>query len=480
MKTENRTVTWAIWLILLSAVCGWILFEIGIFTDLMVDSDVITSSDSSTAPYGPDAVQRLRPSKYLLFAAIAVFGIGSLIAQKRLVRVRSQAQHPIPLAKAGQEFANTAIIISLSMAAWAAIAVFMESFFEYANADVSIALRLLNTYLPIILYTALVVSVLLAAFVFRKHQPAIPDKNRDQQLPHTGAHTGEDPARVQRNVGLSFAIPIVSVAVALIFGLIVFDLTQTALQVWIWVIIQLVIGGGIIVGALLAQKAIDAYRRIGSQPAGASIGAKNLNFVLSIIFAAVLSFMSLIYGVTAIEQLRVQPGLSLSVYANEAKEAVSSGDSLDLSALTILVSGTDLERNSGVSVSVESVDASSDGSEIEIISGEADRDGNFWAEQSFDESLNEGEYVLTLAAVSADGSALERDLRFTVISGDGSEWPNGTDAYAQDAEGVRVMPVTLGWVLSDLLPALLLLKLAALVIYVTLRIRNAPHEKILT
>lgn len=478
MKTEFRAVTWSIWLVLLSAVCGWLFFEIAIFTDLLVESAAVASTGSTTALYGQDAVQLFRPSKYLLFAAIAVFGVGSLIAQKRLIRLRASTQDRIPLARAGQEFANTAIIVSLAIAAWAALAVFMESFVEFANADISIGLRLINTYLPIILYTVFVVTVLLAAFVFRKHQLSATGRKKSQtDLPADTARIDE-PADAQRNIGLSFAIPIIAVAIALIFGLIVFDVTQTAIQVWIWVIIQVVIGGGIVVGTFLAQKAIDAYRASQVTPTGASIGAKNLNFVLSIIFAAVLSFMSLIYGVAAVEQLRVSPALTLSVYSNQTKESISETDQIELSLLTMQVNGSDLQRNSDVTVQLDSAVSNGGGREIAVLSGTADRDGNYWSEQPFEQPLKEGSYSLSLTAVSADGSVIQRDLAFNVVNGQRSTWPNGTDTYMQDEQGLTVMPITIGWVLSDLLPALLLLALAALAIYLTLRIRNAPHDEV--
>lgn len=477
MKMQIRSVTSAIWLILVSALVGWILFEFAVYSDLLVDSALAEASQSSVAPFGPDAVQVFRPSKYLLFTAIAVFGIGALIAQKRLIHIRAQKDNRIDLSRAGNEFANTAVIIALALAVWAALSVFLESFFEHGNAEVSVSLRLFNTYLPIILYTILVVSVLLSAFVFR--QRVEPQKSEPALRPAEvkEAPVLDEPANVQRTIGLAFAIPIVAVAVALIFGLIVFDLTQTAIQVWIWVIIQIGIGGGIIAGTLFAQKAIAPYREHDVKPVGASIGAKNLNFVLSIIFAAVLSLMSLIYGLAAIEQLRVAPGLSMSVYSNQAKEVVNPEDELDLDQLFLLANGSDLRRNSAVTITLQS-DADSVAEPTQLVVGDADREGTYWVEQPISASLGEGKYTLSISAMSADGVQLEQQLTFVVTDHRTSMWPEGTDTYAQDGQNVRVMPISIGWILSDLLPALLLLVLSTTSIYVTLRIRNSSHVKV--
>lgn len=470
MKQAMSAARWAILLILFSAVLGWILFEIAIFVDVLVDTSAAAlNPDSADSLYGLEAVQVFRPSKYILFAAIAVFAVGALMAQKSLLRLRVNSGDSISLAKAGHEFANTALIISLAIAAWAALAVFLDSFFATSNADVNVSLRLLNTYLPIVLYTVLVVTVILTAFVFRARR--VPSPATQTELP---SQVEDEPRGAQRNVGLSFAIPIVAVAIALIFGLIVFDLTQTAIQVWIWVIIQSVIAAGIISGTVLAQRAITSFRNVPAKPSGASIGAKNLNFVLSVIFAAVLSLMSLGYGVSAIEQLRVSPGLTLSVYSNQAKVAPMPSDGLILDELFIMVNGTDLQRNSAVSVTISDAHSAS---EVDVIAESADRDGNFWAEEPFDTSLEAGEYVLSLNAVSADGSILERSLPFIVTEERTSTWPDGVDTYSQDPQGTKVLPISLSWVLSDLLPALLLLILAATVIYRTLRTRNLPHDQ---
>jgi hypothetical protein len=108
----------------------------------------------------------------------------------------------------------------------------------------------------------------------------------------------------QKALGLGYAVPILATAVAIIFGLVVYDVTRTELQVWIWVIIQLIVATGIVAGTRFAAKAKSAKPAAPKPRTALAAGAASLNFVLSIVFAGVVSIMSFVYLGTAISKLQ--------------------------------------------------------------------------------------------------------------------------------------------------------------------------------
>jgi hypothetical protein len=111
----------------------------------------------------------------------------------------------------------------------------------------------------------------------------------------------------EKALGLGYAVPIIFTAIAIIFGLVVYDVTRTDLQVWVWVIIQVIIVSGILLGTRFSTKAKSAKAAPPRTRATLAAGAANLNFVLSIIFGVTVSFMSFTFGSMAIETLRVYP-----------------------------------------------------------------------------------------------------------------------------------------------------------------------------
>jgi hypothetical protein len=108
----------------------------------------------------------------------------------------------------------------------------------------------------------------------------------------------------QKALALGYVLPIFTTAIAIIFGLVVYDVTRTTLQVWVWVIIQLIIAFGIIAGTRFASRARAAKPAAPKPRTALAAGAANLNFVLSIIFGAVVSIMGFTFGFSAIENLR--------------------------------------------------------------------------------------------------------------------------------------------------------------------------------
>jgi hypothetical protein len=190
-----------------------------------------------------------------------------------------------------------AVIIGLVAGAIFAIGNFLGAFNNFSQRE-SLGSRLIDVYLPIILATALVIFVLLKAFVLRKDQLELNEQGRAKMT------------AAQKALSLGYALPIFTTAVAIIFGLVVYDITRTTLQVWVWVIIQLLIAVGIIAGTRFASRAKSAKPSAPKPRAMLAAGAANLNFVLSIVFGGVVSIMGFTFGFSAIENLRtwrIQP-----------------------------------------------------------------------------------------------------------------------------------------------------------------------------
>lgn len=468
MRASPKSAKHALQILLSSAVLGWLLFIAALYTDAVIE----------TGREIGDAYTFVRPSNYLTFAAILIFAAGALWAKKKLQSISHDAVSVSTLVKSAQRFASTALIIALVLSASTAISVFMQGFFEATN-DFNVPVRILNSYLPIVLYTALVVAVLLAGFVFKRHQDPAAIESDIEQPPSSESFANADsngqsvattplPA-AQRSIALSFAIPIIAVAIALILGLIVYDVTQTAIEVWIWVLIQALVAAGIITGTFYAKKSLSARPLSAGPPAGPSVGAKNLNFVLSIVFVSVVSLMSLTYGLIAVDQLRVQT--DLSIYASE-KDPNGLQDSLEMvqfEDMTLQINGSDLQRNSTATMTVEP-------GGIQIFDAKVDRDGYLWGEEEFPTDIEQGEYTLQLQAESSDGLEMTVELE-VIFHDDGTvSLPNGYDAnYSEDIS--RLMPLSASWFFGDLLPAFLLFVLAISVVYTTLLVRNRDHDE---
>jgi heme/copper-type cytochrome/quinol oxidase subunit 2 len=149
--------------------------------------------------------------------------------------------------------------------------------------------------MPIILATAIVVFVLLKAFVFRAGGPV---------------DDGEDKPKMserQKALALGYAVPILCTAFAIILGLFIYDATRTNLDTWVWVLIIAIVGIGVIAGTRFAAQARQARVEAPRPKTALAAGAATLNFVLSIVFGVAVSFMAFTMGSTAIGKLQVWP-----------------------------------------------------------------------------------------------------------------------------------------------------------------------------
>jgi heme/copper-type cytochrome/quinol oxidase subunit 2 len=273
---------------LIGLVVGWTLFMFAIYSDLFVQPIF-----DSQGGYISEA-QVVKVSTYLFLVGIVVFGLLSLRGQQLALHARELAGLEAPLPRAAHRFTNLTVVISLVGGSIYAISNFLNAFNGFGSSqEVNLLVRLFDVYVPIVLATILVIYILLRAFVYRKQTVKEAKK--------------EGLSESEKALGLGYAIPILFTAVAIIFGLVVYDLTRTDLQVWVWVVIQIIIALGILLGTRFSSKAKSAKAAPPRVRQTLAAGAANLNFVLSIVFGATVSIMSFTFGASAIESLRLWP-----------------------------------------------------------------------------------------------------------------------------------------------------------------------------
>lgn len=281
----NRTVKTAIQLPLVGIVIAWLLFMAAVYSELFYPWPEYGLNGELL---GPDPTVHL--NTYLFLLGLVGFAILSLLGQRLALRQREL--NDSPFAMAAHRFTNLAVILSLVGGAIYAITTFLSAFNIYGDRDASPLVRIFGVYVPIVLATALVVVVLLFAFVFRQDAPDLPHAERDA-----------DRAALQRAIGLAYASPVIGTAIAIIFGLVVYDTTRTDLDVWIWVIIQVIIAASILIGTRFAAKARLA-KPLPPRQRQTGAAAVNLNLVLLIVFGVVVNIMAFTAGAGAIDGLR--------------------------------------------------------------------------------------------------------------------------------------------------------------------------------
>jgi hypothetical protein len=272
---------------LIGLVVGWTVFMFAIYSNLFI----FPLYDAEGMYLGESQVVKI--STYLYLVGIVVFGLLALRGQQMALRARELASLEAPLPRAAHRFTNLTVVISLVGGSIYAIGNFLNAFTGFGNEQVNLLVRLFDVYVPIILATVLVIYILLRAFVYRKQNVKEAKKQGISES--------------DKALGLGYAIPILFTAVAIIFGLVVYDITRTDLQVWVWVVIQVIVALGILLGTRFASKAKSAKPVPPRVRQTLAAGAANLNFVLSIVFGATVSIMSFTFGASAIESLRIYP-----------------------------------------------------------------------------------------------------------------------------------------------------------------------------
>lgn len=278
----------AIALPLIGEIWGWLFFVAAILANQLQNPSNYGVGNRYYVVSPPESVH---VGTYLFLIAIAGFSVSAIWSQSLAIKARAELGEENLLARAAQRFATLAVVVALAFGAIFAIGNFMGAFgYNSSNAQDPLV-RILDVYLPILLATAMVVFVILKAFVFRQgeHQDGEKDK---RGLTAT-----------QKALGLGYAMPIIATAVAIIFGLIVYDVTKTTLQVWVWVLIQVIVVAGVIQGTRFAAQAKQGVIRPPRERRVLAAGAAGLNFVLSIVFGAVVSIMAFSFGGSAVDKL---------------------------------------------------------------------------------------------------------------------------------------------------------------------------------
>ena len=440
----------ALFLILASVVGAWVLIMVATYTDL-------TISAQYSEGMGVDDQPAVRASTYLFLAAVASVSAGALLAQRLAIRARLDAGATAALPRAAHRFATLTIVVSLAFAAIFAVSVFFQSF-PGGREQAELGTRLFTTYLPIVLYTAIIVTALLVGFVFRTDK--LPKTTASATPPESPSpHTEEDPSGASRALGGAYAVPIVAAAIALIFGLIVYDVTQTRLELWIWVIIQVIIASGIILGTVFAASAIQHEADITSSRSRITRSAGTLNFVLSVVFIAIVLGMGFGQGASSLESLRISPQLYVEVYPGKSDKV---GDVL------VSVNGWDLEPGTPVRANLD------DTGDV-LLSGEAGAFRDFYQQETLPDTLSAGDYRITGEATGIDGKELTSTSRFTVTEDLSIELTSLTGGQWSQAEST-VLPIGWSWFVREMLAALTMLTIGLATAYLTITRRHRDHS----
>lgn len=455
MHLPQTSARLALWFVLAGLAIGWVLFLLAALSDVLVVAGL-----PAEELWDPGTAVPVRPSTYLTLVAIAVFTAGGLLGRGCAARV--QVRSGVLLPQSVLRLSTTITVIGIGLAAWTAVSVFFTHFLSDSSVRSPLE-RALAAYLPIALYTGIVVVAILIGFIFTARPLSNPGRDaptgREEQKVATADVSGAETH--QRSLAWAYSAPILAIAAALIFGLIIYDITQTALEAWIWVVVQALIAAGIIAGTLFAVRAASPPQRGRAGFGSAVSGARLLAHVLSIVFTVVVTGMSLGYGVSAINALQLQPSLSLSAYTGDVT-GTSPAD------LTVSADGSGLQKGTDAILFLEP-------GHTPIASAPVERDGSFWVEETLDDAatagLTPGDYRLTATAMTTEGT--ERTVDFTLTIAPDSTVVLPDEPYASNSDEVsRVSAPSIGWLIGDLLPSAIMLLLVLVTLRQTLLIRS--------
>jgi hypothetical protein len=431
-------------LVVLGAVfVSWLFVLAASYTDLFVnpvfDDGVYVGQDPP-----------VQASTYLLFGAVAIVAAAVIVSQRLAIAARLDQGPDARLPRAVHRFTTLTIVVTLGVATVFGFVVFTSSF-PGGGEEQELSLRLWTTYVPIILYTAVIVTVLLVGFVFRKD--SLPKTVTSPVA--TARSESVDESADNRALGAAYAIPIIAGAIALIFGLIVYDVTGTSLDTWIWVIIHVILAVGIVVGAIFAERAIKGDVDPTSSRTRITRSSRILNFVLSIVFIAVTLGMGYGMGSGAVGGLRIAPQLWVEVFP---------GASENVEDVIVAVNAYDLSPGTPVTVTIEP-------SATVLISSEVERFREFFGQENLPGDLVAGDYTVEAVATGFGGDEITRSVRFSVTDDGLVELKSLMGGGWVEPEGTVIAP-TWSWGLRDMLPTLVIFLIGLATTFITLTRRN--------
>ncbi|MFM5952165.1 MAG: hypothetical protein ACKOOE_06195 [Micrococcales bacterium] len=233
----------------------------------------------------------VKVSTYLVLLGLAIASGLALWGFKK-ADVEHSVSDSVPLVRAVYRFGGLMVVLALVFDAIFALTTFLTSLDLGMAGGVQTTLggRLLGVYLPIVLDAALVVFVLLQATLWRKSSAV--EGSADSGLSST-----------QKALAIGYALPILGTALAIIVGLVFYDIQKSSIQNWTWVVIQLLIGTSIVLGTRFAAKAKAAKPVVRAPRVVGAAGAVTLNYVLSLVFAGAVSLMSFSFAISAVNAL---------------------------------------------------------------------------------------------------------------------------------------------------------------------------------
>ncbi len=230
----------------------------------------------------------VRVSTYVVLGGFALAS-GLVLWGFRLVDAEHVSRGDVPLVRAAYRFGGLMVVLALVADVIFAFATFLSSFDMGMRGNATLEGRMLGVYLPILLDAVLVVLVLLASTIWRKSSPV--------------ENAGSGMSATQKALALGYAVPVIGAAIAIIIGLAVYDFQRQSIQNWTWVVIQTILGVAIVLGTRFAAKARMATPVVRAPKVAGAAGAVRLNYVLSLVFAGVVSVMAFALGAGAVNGL---------------------------------------------------------------------------------------------------------------------------------------------------------------------------------
>lgn len=282
----NKNVRLGLVLPLVGVTVAWVAMMVAAYLDLRVNFYTASGYPEGGAVKG---------STYVVLTGLAVAS-GLALWGFKLVDAE-HVKNDSPLVRATYRFTGLAIVIALAFDVIFAFTTFISSLNAsgvYYGTPPTLLDRFLGVYLPIILVAGLIVFVLLQATLFRK-------SSQIQEAETKGM------SETQKALAIGYALPIIGTALAVIIGIAVFDAQRTSVQGWTWVLILVLVGASIVLGTRFAAQARSAKPVVRAPRVVGAAGAVTLNYVLSVVFAGVVSIMSFTFGVTSVNGLANYP-----------------------------------------------------------------------------------------------------------------------------------------------------------------------------
>ena len=279
----NKNVRLGLVLPLVALTVAWLATIGAAFTDILGPAEYVRSN--------------VRVSTYILLGGLTAASLLVMWGFK-LVDVEHHKNESVPVVRATYRFAGLMIVLALAFDVIFAFTTFIESLnqgstpFSGSVTPVPLMDRFLGVYLPIILVAGLIVLVLLQTTLYRKSSPV------------EGSET-KGMSETQKALAIGYALPVIGTALAVIIGLVVYDAQRSTLQGWTWVLILLLVGTSIVLGTRSAAKARSAVPVVRAPRVAGAAGAVTLNYVLSLVFAGVVSIMSFTFGQSAVSSLLI-------------------------------------------------------------------------------------------------------------------------------------------------------------------------------